>query len=154
MCWPCCWARWWMLQEMDHMEASCVFYVKVGRFDQFEQSKISVLTVTSLGIVMLTVHYDLIVSMWFIWDPGNVFRQTSPEVLSIAECSFYIYVTWDISCRSSLCIPVNTQTISDRLTEIAGLLESPAAIHSTPIPSRIQLELNVQVGCHSFHFDW
>ena len=52
-----------MLQEMDHIEASCVFSVKVGRFDQFEQSKISVLTVTSLGIVMLIVHYDLIVSM-------------------------------------------------------------------------------------------
>ena len=48
---------------MDHMEASCVFYVKVGRFDQFEQSKISVLTVTSLAIVMLIVHYDLIVSV-------------------------------------------------------------------------------------------
>jgi hypothetical protein len=52
-----------MLQEMDHMEASCVFYVKVGRFDQFEQSKVSVLTVTSLGIVMITVPYDLIISM-------------------------------------------------------------------------------------------
>ena len=48
---------------MDHMVASCVFYVKVGKFDQFEQSKISVLTVTSLRIVMLTVHYDLIVSV-------------------------------------------------------------------------------------------
>ena len=52
-----------MLQEMDHMEASCVIYVRVGRFDQFEQSKISVLTVTSLGIVMLTVHDNLIVSV-------------------------------------------------------------------------------------------
>jgi len=52
-----------MMQEMDHMEASCVFYVKVGRFDQFEQCKTSVLTVTSLGIVMLIVHYDLIVSV-------------------------------------------------------------------------------------------
>jgi hypothetical protein len=50
-----------MLQELDHMEASCVFYVTVGRFDQFEQSKISVLTVTSFGIVMLTVHYNLII---------------------------------------------------------------------------------------------
>jgi len=47
-----------MLEEMDHMEASCVVYVKVGRFDQFEQSKIIVLTITSLGIVMLTVHYN------------------------------------------------------------------------------------------------
>jgi hypothetical protein len=52
-----------MLQETDHTEARCVFYVKVGRFDQFEQSKFSVLTVTSLGIVMLTVHNDLICSM-------------------------------------------------------------------------------------------
>jgi len=52
-----------MLQDMDHMEASCIFYVKVGRFDQLEQSKISVLTVTSLGIVMLTVHQDLMVGV-------------------------------------------------------------------------------------------
>jgi hypothetical protein len=48
---------------MDHMEASCVLYVKVGRFDQFEHSKISVLTITSSGIVKLTVHYNLIVSV-------------------------------------------------------------------------------------------
>jgi len=52
-----------MLYNMEHMEASWVFPVTVGRFDQFEQSKISFLTVTSLGIVMLTVHYDLMVSM-------------------------------------------------------------------------------------------
>jgi len=52
-----------MLQEIDHIEASCVLYVKVGRFDQFEQSKISVLTVISLGIVILTVDYDLMVSV-------------------------------------------------------------------------------------------
>jgi len=45
-----------MLQDMDHMEASCVFCVKVGRFHQLEQSKISVLSVTSVGIVMLTVY--------------------------------------------------------------------------------------------------
>jgi len=45
-----------MLQDMDHMGASCVFYVKVGRFHQLEQSKISVLTVTSLEIVVLTMH--------------------------------------------------------------------------------------------------
>jgi len=52
-----------MLHDMDQMEASCIFYVKVGRFDQFEPNKISVLTVTSLGIVLLTVHYDLMVSV-------------------------------------------------------------------------------------------
>jgi hypothetical protein len=52
-----------MLQERDHMEASCVLYVKVGSCDQFEQSTISVLTVTSLRIVMLTVYYDLLISV-------------------------------------------------------------------------------------------
>jgi len=52
-----------MLQDMDHMEASCIFYVKIGRFDQLEQSKIRVLTVASLGIVMLTIHWDLMMSV-------------------------------------------------------------------------------------------
>ena len=47
-----------MLQDMDHMEASCVFYVKVGTLDQLEQSKFCVLTVTKFGIVMLTAHHD------------------------------------------------------------------------------------------------
>jgi len=45
-----------MLEDMDHMEASCVFYVKGGRLHQLAQSKISVLTFTLLGIVMLTIH--------------------------------------------------------------------------------------------------
>jgi hypothetical protein len=50
-----------MLQDIDHMEASCILHVKVGRVDQFEQTKISVLTMTLLGRVMLTVHDDLMV---------------------------------------------------------------------------------------------
>jgi hypothetical protein len=45
------------------MEASCVLYVKVGRFDKFEPSKISILTITLLGIVLLIAHYDLMVSV-------------------------------------------------------------------------------------------
>jgi len=52
-----------MSQGMDYKAASGVLYVKVGRYDQFEQSKISVLTVTSLGIVVHTVHDDLMVSV-------------------------------------------------------------------------------------------
>jgi len=55
-----------MLQDVDQMEASCVFYVKVGKFDQLEQSKISVLTVTSLGIAMLTIQDDFIISGHFM----------------------------------------------------------------------------------------
>jgi len=55
-----------MLQDMDHMEASRVFYVKVRTFDQFEQSKICVLTVISVGMVTLIVRYDMIVSVCFM----------------------------------------------------------------------------------------
>jgi len=51
---------------MDHMEASRVSYVKVRTFDQLEQSKISVLTVISVGIVTLIVRYDMIVSVCFM----------------------------------------------------------------------------------------
>jgi hypothetical protein len=52
-----------MLQDMDHLEASCVVYVKVGRFDDLEGSKICVLTITSFGIIMLTIHHNLMVSI-------------------------------------------------------------------------------------------
>ena len=55
-----------MLQDMDHMEASRVFYVKVRTFDQLEQSKICVLTVISVGIVTLIVRYNMIVSVCFM----------------------------------------------------------------------------------------
>jgi hypothetical protein len=52
-----------MMQDIDHMKASRVFFLGIGRLDQFEQSKISVLTIASLGIVMLTVYYQLMVSI-------------------------------------------------------------------------------------------
>ena len=51
---------------MDHMDASCIFYAIVGVFEQVEQSKICVLTVTALGIVMLTVQHDIIFSICFM----------------------------------------------------------------------------------------
>ena len=80
-----------MLQGMDHMEASCVFYVKVGMLDQLEQSKFCVLTVTKLGIVMLTIQIDLIFSVSFMYDPGDLLRQTSPDVRSVEEYPVYMY---------------------------------------------------------------
>jgi len=79
-----------MLQDMDHMEASCVFYVKVGTLDQLEQSKFCVLTVTELGIVMLTVQDDSIITVSFMYDPGYLLRQTSPDVISVGEYPGYM----------------------------------------------------------------
>jgi len=48
-----------MLQEIDHIEATYVCFDKVVRFDQFEQRKITILIIPSLGTVMMRVHYDL-----------------------------------------------------------------------------------------------
>jgi len=127
LCWPCCWARCWILQDMDHMEASFIFNVKVGWFDQLLQSKICVLTFTSLGIVILTAHHDLMVSMWFIQDLGNLLRQTLPYVLFVEECLFYINQTWDSSCHSPWCIPVNKSSTLDRLTINHGTIPIPCS---------------------------
>jgi len=74
-----------MLQVMDNMEASCVFYVKVGTFTHLEQSKISLLTVNESGIVMLTVQHDMIVSVIFMQSLGDYLRQTSADVLSLGQ---------------------------------------------------------------------
>ena len=54
--------------------------------------------------------------------------------------------------HGGISLQTNKQHWTD-LLQIAGLLESPAAISSAAIHSRIQLELKVPVGCHSFHFD-
>jgi len=51
---------------MDNMEASCIFYVKVGRFDQFKQSKVCILTITKIRIVKLTIQCDMILSLTFM----------------------------------------------------------------------------------------
>jgi len=55
-----------MLQVMDNMEASGIFYVKVGMFTHLEQSKTSLLTVNKSGIDKLSVQHDLIGSISFM----------------------------------------------------------------------------------------
>jgi hypothetical protein len=106
LCWPCCSVSCWMLQDMDHMEASCIICVKVGRYHQFPHTKICVLIITWLEIVMLPVHYDKMISVWFMKDHGDVRIQTSPPAHSVKECLFYIYETCEFSCHSSRWIPV------------------------------------------------
>jgi hypothetical protein len=72
-----------MLQVMDNMEASCVFYVKVGTFTHDGQSKISLMTGNMSGIVMLTIQHDMIVSIIFMSYPGDYLRQTSTDLFSL-----------------------------------------------------------------------
>jgi hypothetical protein len=78
-----------MLQDMDNMEASCVFYVKVGTVTHLEQCKTSHLTVKEMGIVRLTIQHDLIVSVSFMYYPGDYLRQTLADVLSLKQCLIY-----------------------------------------------------------------
>jgi len=55
-----------MLQDMDNMEASFIFYVNFGTFTLLERSKDALLTVNESGIVRLTIHHDLIASISFM----------------------------------------------------------------------------------------
>jgi len=80
-----------MLQDMDHMEASWVCYGKVSTLNQLKQIKICILSIIAFRIVQLNVSHDLIVSVCFGWNSGEVLRQTSPDVLSVEEFPFYIY---------------------------------------------------------------
>jgi len=113
LCWLCWWARCWMLQGMDYLEVSCVFLVKVGTLDQLEQNKICILTITLLGIAILTIQHAMIFSVCFMKHPGDVFRQISRDVFSVNECPFYMHQSWDFCCHAPRDILVNTQATSD-----------------------------------------
>jgi len=63
-----------MLQDMDHIEASCVLYVEVGTLNRHEQCKICVFTVTTLGIAMLTVHHDMMCIVCIMQDPRDCLK--------------------------------------------------------------------------------
>jgi hypothetical protein len=72
-----------MLQVMDNIEVSCVFYIKVSTVTHLESSKIGLLTVNKSGIVTLTVQHDMIVSVKFMLYPGDYLRQTSADFRSL-----------------------------------------------------------------------
>jgi hypothetical protein len=72
-----------MLQDMGNMEASCVFYVKVGMFTHLEESKTTLLTVNIMELVKLTLQHDLVLSVSLMYYLGDNLRQTSADVLSL-----------------------------------------------------------------------
>ena len=79
-----------MLQDLDSMEASCVFYIKVGKLNHLEHSQIWLVTVNKAGIVRLTVQHTMIFSVSFMYYPGDFLRQTSAVVRFLEECPIYI----------------------------------------------------------------
>jgi len=65
------------------------------------------------------------VSICFVEDPGNDFRQSSPDFRSVEEDPFYTLWTWDISCRTPQCITVVKHRILDQLTENCRMVRNP-----------------------------
>jgi len=128
--WLCCWARCWMLQDMENMEASCVFHVKVGTFTQLEQSKICVFTVNTTGIVRLAVQHDWIVNVSFLHYPGDYLRQTSADILFLEECHIYIWQSWECGCHTPQFVPGKKQTTLDRRTAHHETVGNPCNLQS------------------------
>jgi hypothetical protein len=74
-----------MLQDMDNMEGSFVFYVKVGTFTHPEQSENTFMTVNETGMVSLTVRHDSISSVRLMLYSRHSLRQISTDVLSLVQ---------------------------------------------------------------------
>jgi len=70
---------------MDHMEASCILCVKDGTLEQQRQSKICIWTVTTLGILILTVKCEVLFSVSFIKYHRDIASKTSPDVPWVKE---------------------------------------------------------------------
>jgi hypothetical protein len=75
---------------MDSMEASCVFYVKVGKLNHFKRNQIWLVTVNNAVIVRLTVQNAMIVSVSVMYYPRECLRQTSADVIFLEEGPIYI----------------------------------------------------------------
>jgi len=130
LCCLCCWARCWMLQHMDNMEASCIFYVNVCTFTALEQSKICLLTVYKTGFVKPIIHHDWIVSVSFRYYRRDYLRPTSADIFSIEQWRIDIWQSCDFGCRSPRFIPGNNPTTSDRLIANRETVVNPCNLHS------------------------
>jgi hypothetical protein len=102
-----------MLQVMDNMEVSWVFYVKVNTFTHLGQSNIAFLTVNKSGIVTLTIQHDMIVSISFMSYPGDYLRPTSANILSLEQHPINILQLGDFGGCTPQLIPVIKQPTSD-----------------------------------------
>jgi hypothetical protein len=79
-----------MLQHMDSAVVSRIIYVTVGKFNHLQHSQILLVTDNKAGIVRLTIQHDMIVSVSFIYYPGDFVRLTSADILFLEECPVYI----------------------------------------------------------------
>jgi hypothetical protein len=113
------------VQDLDNMQASYIFYVKVGTFAHLAQSKTGLLTVNTMGIVTLTVQHDFIFIITFMYYPEDNLRETSADVLSLELSHIDSYQSCDVGCCTPQFIPVNQQTTSHRLIARPVAVGSP-----------------------------
>jgi hypothetical protein len=100
---------------MDHREASCILYVKIGTLDRPGQSTIGVLTVTIFGILMQTIYHFMMFSICVIYDRGKFLRQSSADILPVEDTADYISQMRDFNSRSPQFLLVNQSTTSGQL---------------------------------------
>jgi len=74
-----------MLNDMEDMDASHIFCIKVGTFDQHKQSKVCIWMVTELEIIQLTLQDIMIICIIFIYNLCNFLKQTSPNAVSLED---------------------------------------------------------------------
>jgi len=123
--WLYCWAGCWMLQDMDNMEASFVFYVEVGMFTHLEHIKNALLTFNKMEIVRLTVHHDLIASFSCMQYPEDSLRQTSADIFSPIQWPLYFQQSCNFSCRAPRFIPVPNHRTSHLHIAHCGAVGNP-----------------------------
>jgi hypothetical protein len=138
-----------MMPDMDSMEASCVFYVTVDMSNHLEQSPIWLVTVNTVGIVRLTVQHDFIVSVSFMYHPGDFVRQISAGILFLKKVSnLYLtimrfrlsYTTTDPWTQTNYMGPTYWE-----------LQNGWKPLQLAAIRSSIQLEYNIQLGFYLSH---
>jgi len=152
MHWLHCWATCWMLQDMDSMEASCIFYFKVGTFTQLEHSKICILSVNETGIVRLTVQHDWIVSLSFRHYPRDLLRQTSADILSLEECHIYIWQSSYFGYCTAQSIHGKKYTTLDRLIANCKMVGNPRNLHS--YAARLMLSITYMLAATYSILTW
>ena len=123
--WLYCWATYWMLQDTDNMEASCIFSLKVSTFTHLEQCKTSLLTVNKTGIVRLTFQPYLIVNINFTCYPRDSFRQTSADVRSLEQFCINSWQSCYFGRRTLQFFTVNIQATTHRPVAHLGAVGNP-----------------------------
>jgi hypothetical protein len=67
--------------------------MKVGTLTKLNKTKTKFLTVTTIGIAMLTVQTKLPCGVCFMYDTSDAIRQSSANVASVEESPFYMLQT-------------------------------------------------------------